>query len=290
MSEQILLKDLIEIPERVHRGDFVLRLAEGLAHADATVRDYVVTPQLERCFDDALAFIKSAVEANTSRACYLHGSFGSGKSHFMAVLNLILAGNLQARAIRELSSVIARHNEWIDGRQFLMVPYHMIGARDMESAVLGQYAEHVRGLRPDAPVPAFYLAEALFSDANGLRAQIGDETFFARLNEGQEGGDGWGALEGGWDAPSFESATLEPPSGSERQRLVSDLIQRFFPSYGRVTSGHGEAFVPLDEGLQIMSQHAKGLGYDAVILFLDELILWLATRAADVQNAAARRR
>ena len=31
-----------------------------------------------------------------------------------------------------------------------------------------------------------------------------------------------------------------------------------------------------------MSKHAQALGYDAVILFLDELILWLASRAADV--------
>jgi succinyl-CoA synthetase beta subunit len=37
----------------------------------------------------------------------------------------------------------------------------------------------------------------------------------------------------------------------------------------------------LDDGLSIMSRHAKALGYDAVILFLDELILWLASRAAD---------
>ena len=42
-------------------------------------------------------------------------------------------------------------------------------------------------------------------------------------------------------------------------------------------------FVDLDEGLSIMSRHAASLGYDAVILFLDELILWLASRAADVQ-------
>ena len=40
--------------------------------------------------------------------------------------------------------------------------------------------------------------------------------------------------------------------------------------------------MPLDDGLSIMSRHAKALGYDAVILFLDELILWLASRAADV--------
>lgn len=38
-----LLKDLIAIPERVHQGDFVLRLSEGVQHADQTLRDYVVT-------------------------------------------------------------------------------------------------------------------------------------------------------------------------------------------------------------------------------------------------------
>ena len=118
MNDRVLLKDIIEIPERVHRGDFVLRLAEGLHHAEATVRDYVVTPQLEQCFDDALAFIKSAVEGHTSRACYLHGSFGSGKSHFMAVLDLILAGDRNARSIRELSNVIERHNAWTQGGTF----------------------------------------------------------------------------------------------------------------------------------------------------------------------------
>ena len=49
-----LIKDLIDIPERVHRGDFVLKLADGLARADETVRSYVATPQLERCFDEVM--------------------------------------------------------------------------------------------------------------------------------------------------------------------------------------------------------------------------------------------
>ena len=39
-----LLKDLIAIPERVHQGDFVLKLSEGVIHAEQTLRDYVVGP------------------------------------------------------------------------------------------------------------------------------------------------------------------------------------------------------------------------------------------------------
>jgi hypothetical protein len=283
-----LLRDLIEIPERVHQGDFVLKLSEGVseAHAEETVRNYVVTDQLRRSFDDALGFIQRSVEGKKSAACYLHGSFGSGKSHFMAVLNLLLAGNQRARAITELAPVVDRHNGWVHGRRFLMVPFHMIGARDVESAVLGGYAEHVRRIHPNAPVPGFYLGETLFEDSRKMRARQGDEAFFAALNEGGASDDGWGELEGAWDAESFEAAMLEPPEGVERQRLVGDLVSKIFTAYANVAAAGGEAFVDLDTGLSIMSHHAKRLGYDAVVLFLDELILWLATRAADVNFVA----
>ncbi len=283
-----LLKDLIHIPERVHQGDFVLKLSEGVTHADQTLRDYVVTPQLVDAFGNALGFIQQAVQTGGSKAAYLHGSFGSGKSHFMAVLNLLLAGNTQARATPELADVVAR-NGWTTGRKFLLVPYHMVGARDMESAVLGQYAEFVRKKHPEAPVPGFYLAEGMFKDARELRLQMGDESFFAQLNksakrEGGAGGggaSGWGSFDSGWDATSFEAAMLEAPNGEERSRLVGDLISQFFSAY-RTLAGSGESYVSLDDGLSIMSRHARDLGYDAVILFLDELVLWLASHAADV--------
>lgn len=278
-----LLKDLISIPERVHQGDFVLQLTKGVTQPEQTLRDYVVTPQLVESFDNALAFIQQAVQTGGSKAAYLHGSFGSGKSHFMAVLNLLLAGNTQARATPELADVVARHG-WTEGRKFLLVPYHMIGARDMESAILGQYAEFMRQKHPEAPVPGFYLAEGLFKDASDLRAQMGDGPFFSKLNKGASGGGGgggWGEFDSGWDAVSFDAAMLEPPNGEERSRLVGDLITQFFSAY-RALAGSGESFVSLDNGLSIMSRHAKALGYDAVILFLDELVLWLASHAADV--------
>lgn len=276
-----LLRELIHIPERVHQGDFVLQLSRGVTDADGTLRDYVVTPQLRTAFGDALNFIQGAVQAQSSKAAYLHGSFGSGKSHFMAVLNLILSGNTHARAIPELAEVVAKH-DWTHGRKFLLVPYHMIGERDMESAILGTYAEFVRRKHPEAPVPGFYLAEGLFKDAQAWRSRMGDEGFFAQLSQGAGAGgdDGWGDFAAGWDAVSFESALREPPAGEERSRLVADLIAQFFPSYQSL-AGTSEAFVSLDDGLSIMSRHAQALGYDAVILFLDELVLWLASHAAD---------
>src|SRR5712691_10618253 len=182
-----LIKELIDIPEHVQRGDFVLRLSEGVNRAEETLREYVVTPELKACFDNALSFVSSALHSRTSKASYLHGSFGSGKSHFMAVLHLILQGNLAARGIPELAPVISKHNEWMQGKKFLLVPYHMIDSYDMESGILGGYVDFIRRAQAHAPIPGVYLAEGLFRDAQALRARMGDERFFATLSEGGSG-------------------------------------------------------------------------------------------------------
>ncbi len=274
--------DIFDIPAQVHQGDFVLRLTEGVSRPADTLRTYVVTPQLVSCFDQALDLIRSALESNTSKGAYLHGSFGSGKSHFMAVLTLLLQHNPEARSITELAPVVTKHNRWTEGRKFLVVPYHMIGSPNLESAVLGHYAEYVRTLHPDAPTPGFYRAESLFEDARRLRATMGDEAFFAPLHGTPSADSGWGSIEAGWDAESFTAAMEAPPAAEERQRLIGNLIDAYFQAARSLATGNTEAFVSLDEGLAIMSRHARALGYDAVILFLDELILWLASQAADL--------
>jgi len=53
------IRDLIDIPERVQRDDFVLRLAEGVAQPEETLRTYVVTPQLADAFDRALSLLQN---------------------------------------------------------------------------------------------------------------------------------------------------------------------------------------------------------------------------------------
>jgi len=111
-----LLRDLIDLPEQVRQGDFVLRLSEGVTKPDETLRNYVVTDQLATCFDEALGLIQSAIQSRSSKGAYLHGSFGSGKSHFMAVLLLLLEGNPQARSIPELAGAVAKLNGWARGK------------------------------------------------------------------------------------------------------------------------------------------------------------------------------
>ena len=167
-----LLRDLIEIPDRVLAGDFVLALSKGIGEK-STIDQYVVTEQLAGEFDRALGIIQTAVETSSSRASYLDGSFGSGKSHFMAILYAILRGDPDARGKKGLADVVAKHDSWLRGRKFLLVPYHLPDAITLDSAILGGYVAHVQKLHPDAVLPAVYVDDELLSDARELRARHG---------------------------------------------------------------------------------------------------------------------
>ena len=146
-----LIREIIVVPERVRKGDFVLNLSKGVTEPEKTLEQYVVTPQLVACFDDALGFIRSAVDAANSKACYLHGSFGAGKSHFMAVLHLILQHNPPPCGRCPNSRRSVPSTPWVENKKFLLVPYHMIGSRNMESAILGGYVDHVMAASSRCP-------------------------------------------------------------------------------------------------------------------------------------------
>jgi len=203
-----LIRELIDIPTQVRDGDFVLKLTEGVGDdaAAATVASYEVTPQLAHAFDEALGKIAGAVSSGSSEALYLHGSFGAGKSHFMAVLHLLLQGHPAARAKPQLHPAIAKYEPVLGGKRFLLVPVHFLDARSMEQKILGGYVERVSVDAPDAPVPAVFLGDAIVSaELPGLRAKLGDEAFLAGLNDTGGGDDDWGDFASTWTLQSLEA-------------------------------------------------------------------------------------
>ncbi|MCP4691545.1 MAG: phage resistance protein, partial [Desulfobacterales bacterium] len=150
---------------------------------------------------------------------------------------------------------------------------HMIGKESMEQAILGGYVNYVEKHHPGAPIPAVFPSEGVFHDAINLRKDLGDEKFFAGLNEGETK---WARMEGGWSKKTFEAAIRAPARSEERTKLVETLVKRFFSAVKGANK-----YVDLDDGLSIVSKHARDLGCDAVVLFLDELILWMSSRVGD---------
>jgi hypothetical protein len=273
-----LLRELIDIPTSVGDADFVVR-----ASGDADLGRYVVTDDLRRNFGEALGMIGHAVTSGRSQAKFLHGSFGSGKSHFMVVLREILRHNPEARAVRGLAEPVAKADEWLRGKKILTLSFHMLDARSVEQAILEGYLRQVTAAHPDAPPPPVHQSDALLEDAAGIRKDMGADKFFARLRSAgaAPGGAGGGlaalrAQAAGWTAGTYAEAAAAPPGTKQRDSLVSALTSTFFT--GAVRSGE---YLDLDTGLAVVTRHAQSLGYDALVFFLDELILWLSTKIAD---------
>src|SRR6266508_3907860 len=177
-----LLRDLIEIPESVGDADFVVRASEG-----ADLRHYVVTDQLKGNFAEALEMAGHALRpGGRSQAKFLHGSFGSGKSHFMAVLREILQHQPEARAVRNLSEPITAADPWLHGKKILTLTFHMLDAQSVEQAVLEGYLNQIAALHPEAPAPAVHRSDALLAGAARPRGRLdgGDVCGGGRLPAG----------------------------------------------------------------------------------------------------------
>lgn len=298
MDRQPLLRELIDIKESISTSDFVLELAKAVTdenHRAQALRDYVVTDRLLGNFDEALSLVRSALEGNTSKPAYLHGSFGAGKSHFMAVLYALVHGDPAARGRPEFDQLLTKHSWLFDAdKKFLMVPYHMIGAKAMEQRVLGGYVDHVRRLHPDAPIPPVYRTDGMFTNLRHLRETMGEDRFLEILNRDAAGEeDEWGdtafwtterldtalaAAEHYDDGTAAHTLNLVDPTTPQdlRAKLVNDAAIGLLPGFVAEAGENEHGFISLDAGLSVISQHAKSLGYDGLILFLDELILWLA--------------
>lgn len=304
-GSNVVLRDVLDIKEDTHAGDFKVALSQGFSDAAAgSVADYVVTEQLAKEFDKALRLVRGSVRKNTSYAAYLHGSFGAGKSHFLTVLHAVLNSDPSVRAKPRLREVVGEHDDWLPGKRFLMVPYHLVGAATLDSALLDGYVKTVRSEHSDAPTPAVFKADSLLADARALRESLGDEAFVRLLptaaSAAPAADDGLapiGATTAAaavaddeelrpigavattpWTGAELDAAFAAPAGDEHRTRLVSALLSGPMKSYATGKSGDADAFVPLDDGLSEISKHARSLGYDGVVLFLDELILWLQAR------------
>ena len=205
----------------------------------------------------------------------------------MAVLHLLLQQEPAARAKEGLEAVVTKHNTWLEGKKFLLVPYHMIGAGEHGVG----HPRRLRGARARAPpgradprrLPG---RGALPATPRELRETLGDEAFFERLNQSAASAGGAMAEAGATSRRPgmrrrFEAALEAPPGSTSAAGSSATWWRQFFQAYQDVARGSQEAFVSLDDGLSIISRHAQALGYDALVLFLDELILWLASHAAD---------
>ena len=216
MAEQPMLRDVIDIKQSISTSDFVLRLAEAVTEkVEAALRDYVVTERLLDNFAEALGLIKSALDrAHLQGRLLTVRSVPVSRTSWPCSTPCCRATRQPARS--EFDPVLTRH-EWLTmgGKNFLLVPYHMLGAKALEQRVLGEYVKHVHALHPDAPIPQVYRTDTLFADLRRLRESMGDEAVIRALQQTADDGDAAGD-EDEWGEPfAWTSALLDTALAAE---------------------------------------------------------------------------
>ncbi|MBL8614386.1 MAG: hypothetical protein JNM72_02140 [Deltaproteobacteria bacterium] len=276
------IRPLLDLPADVQKVSFVMSLGRAITDPAGTFERYAVTPAMVRNFREALGQVKGALDSGRGQPVFLRGAFGSGKSHFMAALTHLIAGEPAALSHEKLHELVDLAKA-VASKRLLQLHFHMLDKKSLEEAIFGGYVERVRALHPDAPLPALWADAEVFENAEQLRRAMGDERFFAQLG-GSAGGAAAGGLAGfgkrapaqGWDAARYEAARASADLGV-RQGLFDALVRSLLQAY----AGRTDRFVSLDAGLGALSRHAHSLGYGGVVLYLDELILWLMTQTAD---------
>lgn len=291
-SSSRTLRDTFRIPDSRGSNDYVLRLSDSVAEDQlaSTVDSYVVTPAIAEAFDQAMSVVDTALRTGENKAAYLNGSFGSGKSHFMAVLYGVLGHSPAALSVPELQPVIAKHPA-IAEANLLRLTFHFLDSVSIEAALFEQYLRQIQTLHPDQLPPVLHSAGELFADADNRRTEVGDEKFFAALNAVSGGGAAtggsvnWAALGAAaavWNAETYMAAVAPDAAPATRSRLQQALTAAYFTSYSRNTD-----WLSLEDGLAVIADHARSLGYTGVVLMLDELVLWLTFLINDRQRFSA---
>ncbi|MCP4498344.1 MAG: DUF499 domain-containing protein [Deltaproteobacteria bacterium] len=290
------LRRYFVLPDEVSKIGFVHKINQEATPDEVfkTVSEYQVTPSIQQNLDRALGYANKSLADHASTFTWVHGSFGCGKSHFMNVLSLMMAGELAVyQEHPELQKQKQKYEDGVLKKKLFRLHVHCISrgtnSDPLEKIVFGAAVDAVKRLHPDAGLPALFQWQALFEAAKGVRKGMGDEAFFKTISPGSEAKTGeniegdndeeaWGKLstKGTWTAERFDKA-IKDAATPEGEALLKALTAS--KMLGKVAEGSG--FIAIGPGLKALASFLKDLGYDGVVLFLDELVLWLSTLRGD---------
>jgi hypothetical protein len=276
MSSATTLDDAFVIPraEDLSALDFVIRLdhASRTDAAQRLVDDYVVTPAVAAALPTLFGHLKAAVATKEPYGHVLHGGFGSGKSHLMTLLSLLLERNPAAWGKQHplFDTLRQDHRDWVAQRNLLVVRVHMLSARRSGSTLdetLYEATNRALVAQGKAPFRVGGVAEVLEElrrEAADYGAAFWKRAAAANVAEGPE--DLAAVEEAGEDAMSALAGAYLQMKG---RTLQSEGLK---PAWG--------------EGLRRLAKHVKGQGFGGLVFLVDEFLLWLAEKAGEAFVAA----
>ncbi len=256
-------------PEDIRAMGFVIKLREltaGSPELTRLVDDYVVTPAVAEDLPAVLDKMKQVRDRGEEYGRFIHGSFGSGKSHYLTMLALLLEDTAEAWAkdhpvFRELRT---RHQAWVASTHLLVVRIHMLSVKGrgtgLDRAIYDGFNEALRR-RGKAPFE-FLHVDGVLDEARREAGLYGD-VFWKNLATA-------GVIAGRDD---FEAMA---GSRSVKQR---EALARAYLAYKQRDPASAGIDPRWSDGLRRMAEHAKACGFGGLVLMVDEFLLWLGEKS-----------
>jgi hypothetical protein len=265
-------------PEDIRAMGFVVKLRELEANSEEVeqlVRDYVVTPAVEKELPRILDDMKQVFDRGEEYGRFIHGSFGSGKSHFMTMLSLLVEGaqpawkkfrpvlNAHRDAKVSKGAEAADHEAWLTKAGLLVVRIHMLSVRGRSTGFdRAVYEGFNAALKRRGKAPFEFLnVEAIFEEVRREAKEYGDVV--------------WKRLE----AESIVGSREDFEGIAAGSIQAKERFARTWLKY----KGRDAADAGIDprwsEGLKRMAEHAKAQGFGGIVLMIDEFLLWLAEKS-----------
>jgi hypothetical protein len=267
----LTIRDAYDLPrpEDIRAMGFVIKLRElaaGSAELTQLVNDYVVTPAVAQDLPVVLEKMRQVFDRGEEYGRFIHGSFGSGKSHFMTMLSLLLEGAAAAwqKDHPTFATLRARHQGWIEEAHLLVVRIHMLSVKGkgtgLDRAVYDGFNEALKR-RGKAPFE-FLHVDGVLDEARREAQQYGDVFWKHLANAGVVAG----------------KDDFEAMAGSKSLKQREALARAYLAYKGRDAASAG-IDPKWSEGLRRMAEHAKAQGFGGVVLLIDEFLLWLGEKS-----------
>lgn len=259
------IRDVFDLPSReeITAQEFVIKLDGDYPPEveQKLVKDYVFTPTVTKELPLILDKMRHVQERRADMGRFIHGSFGSGKSHFMSLLSMMLRDRAKvwskdADAIRAAEP----HRAWIRDAKLLVVSVHMLSADDERFDRMLYDAANV-ALRRDGKQAFEFLHVDGVLDEMRREAEVYKDAF-------------WGQLEDAGIVGS-QADFDELARGSLQER--EDLVRPYLEFKGRDTASAG-VDPNWGKGLDALAEHVKAQGFGGLVFMVDEMLLWLGEK------------
>lgn len=261
----LTIHEAFDLPSRedITAQEFVVKLQteDDEARDRKLVEDYVFTPTVEQELPLIFDALRHVHERGEEMGRFIHGSFGSGKSHFMALLGMLLRNRDVAWSKKaEVIEALRPHRDWIGDANLLVVRLHMLTADEEDfDRMVYEATNHALDLLGKAPFE-FMNVDGVLDEMRREAEQYGD-AFWTQLRDA-------GVLA---SQAAFEMLADGEPKDRE------DLARSFLTYKGRDTRSAG-----LDpnwgNGLQRLTAHVKAQGFGGLVFLVDEVMLWLGEK------------